>query len=223
MSNSQANFANKPSDENTNELVEAFTDDKNVGVKGENKVEVNNYKRADADKRNQIKDTNIAEIKFYSLGANKQWILKQKFEFDKDDVLGCDPQIEDFNNDGYKDITYVSTIAARQANEVRNLFIYDKQKDELVYVKNSEDYPNLLYNKKLKCLDSFMVHGGSTTVFLKLDGDVLKEFASVGSSGYERISSIIDKNGEEKILRKDKIDDDERYVRYKNFNPIEPY
>ncbi len=53
-------------------------------------------------------------------------------------------QLEDFNNDGIKDMTYVSAVAARGANEVRRLFIYDKKRDELVYIKNSEDYPNPL-------------------------------------------------------------------------------
>lgn len=223
LSNSQANSENKLSDDNTNELVETFTDDENIGVKGKNKIEVNNYKRADADNRNQIRNTNVAEIKFYSLDANKQWILKQKFEFDKDDILGCDPQVEDFNNDGFKDITYVSTVAARGANEVRRLFVYDKQKDEFIYIKNSEDYPNMLYNRELNCIDSMMIHGTSTTVFVKIEGDLLKEFARVGNDGSTRTVRVIGKDGQEKLLRKDKITEDEIYIRYKNFNPLKEY
>lgn len=200
------------------ELVEFFTDDSKVGLPHRNKIEVSNFKKSDGN----ISDGNIAVIKFYSLNANKQWKLKQTFEFKKDQLHDCDPKLEDFNNDGFKDMTYVSAVAARGANEVRRLFIYDKTKDELIYIKNSENYPNMLYNKELDCIDAWLFHGGSSTIFLKIDGDSLKEFASVHND-VNRTIYLIDKNGKEKPLRRDKIKEEDIYVRYKNFNPPEPY
>ncbi|MGI8556023.1 MAG: XAC2610-related protein [Pyrinomonadaceae bacterium] len=179
-----------------------------------NKVEVFNYKKAKG---------NVAVIKFYALTANKKWKLKQNFEFEKDDLTECNPKISDFNNDGFKDLTYISNIAARGANQVRRLFIYNKKKDELILMKNSEDYPNMLYNKTLNCIDSFLVHGTSATLFLKIEGDRLKEFAGVGNDGFVRVAYLIGKNGKEKILRKHKITEDEIYVRYRTFNPPRSY
>ncbi len=208
----------KESNVNTEELVGFFSDDSNIGLPHRNKIEISNFKKSDGN----ISDGNIAVIKFYSLDANKKWKLKQTFEFKKDQLSDCDPKLEDFNNDGFKDMTYVSAVAARGANEVRRLFIYDKKKDELTYIKNSEDHPNMLYNKKLDCIDSWSFHGGTSTVFLKIDGDSLKEFASVHNDA-NRTIYLIDKNGKEKLLRKDKINEEDIYVRYKNFNPPEPY
>ena len=126
----------------TKELEEFFSDDTNIGLPNRNKVEVFNFKKSDGD----FSKSNIAVIKFYSLDTNKEWKLKQTFEFEKDGIADCDPKLEDFNNDGFKDMTYVSAVAARGANEVRRLFIYDKKKDELIYIKNSENYPNMQYN-----------------------------------------------------------------------------
>lgn len=209
---------------NTDEFVEFFSNDSSIGLAGKNKVEVSNLKKSDGNYLNN----NIAIIKFYSLDKNKEWRLRQTFEFEKDDMLYCDPKIKDFNNDGFKDITYVSTVAARGSNEVKRLFIYDKKKDELVYIKNSEDYPNMLYNKDLDCIDSWAFHSGTTTSFLRIEGDLLKTFATVNTGGtdygvFERIIEVIDKNGKEKLLRKDKITEDDIYVRYKNYNPPIPY
>jgi hypothetical protein len=53
--------------------------------------------------------------------------------------------LADFNNDGFKDVTYMSAEAARGANEIRRLFMYNREKDQLVYIKNSDQYPNLEY------------------------------------------------------------------------------
>jgi hypothetical protein len=199
------------------ELVESFIDESKIGRPKKNKIEVYNYR----SRNEKITNDNQVVIKFYSF-SDKEWKLKQTFEFEKDDLLGCDPQIKDFNNDGFKDITYISTVAARGANEVRKLFIYDKSKDELTYIKNSEDYPNILYNKDLNCIDSFMVHGSSSTVFVKIDGDMLKEFASV-HNGLERTVYIIDKNGKEKMIQRKKMNEEDMYVRYKSFNPPKEY
>jgi hypothetical protein len=204
------------------ELVEFFSDDSNIGLPHQNRIEVSNFKKSDGD----ISNGNIAVIKFYSLDTNKEWKLKQTFEFEKYGIPDGDPKLEDFNNDGFKDLTYVSAVAARGANELRRLFIYDKKKDELIYIKNSESYPNMQYNKELDCIDAWLFHGGTTTVFLKIDGDSLKKFASVDSPSIhndnKRMIYLIDKNGREKLLRTDKIKED-GYVRYKNFNPPEPY
>jgi len=32
---------------------------------------------------------------------------------------------------------------------------------------NAEEYPNMLYNKELDCIDAFLIHGGTSTVFFK--------------------------------------------------------
>lgn len=203
------------------ELMEFFSDDSRIGVPHRNKIEISNFKKPD--------DFNVAIVKFYSLDEkNKDWKLKQTFEFEKDAIAKLDAKLKDFNNDGFKDVTYISDVAARGANEIRRLFIYDRKKDELVYIKNSEEFPNLQYNKELKCLDAWRVYGGTATDFLKIEGDILKEFARVENTcvddgNCERIVTVIDKNGKKKLLRKDKITADDIYERYKNFSPLIPY
>lgn len=202
--------------ESVDELIASFSDDSTVGVPHKNKIELSEFSK--------LKDNSV-ELKFYSLDEDKKWKLKQKIELIKYGGLSCDVQVKDFNNDGLKDVTYVSGIAARGANEIRNLFIYSKEKDELVYIKNSSDYPNLLYNKTLNCIDAQLFYGGNATVFLKVDGDVLKEFALVetSSTANDRNVYSIDKNGKRKLLKTDKISEDELFERYKTFNPPTTY
>lgn len=206
--------------------IESFSDDSNIGRRGKNKIQIDIVKHPDSDAG--YKPNNLAIVRFFSITSSKVWELKQTIEVESHALADADPQIEDFNNDGLKDITFISNTAARGANEVRTLFIYDKINDVLIHVKNSEDYPNLAYNKTLNCIDAWMVHGASTTVFLRLEDDMLKEFASVGT-GADRSGnccelevSLTDNVGVERVVRRKKITEDDIYTRYRTFNPPRP-
>ena len=196
----------------TVQLEEFFADSLNIGRNKYNKIELSRY---------QTLDSNWVIIKFYSKSNEKRWVLTQAFRFERDDIRNCDTKLLDFNNDGLKDMTYISDVAARGANEVRRLFIYDKNKDKLVYMKNSEDYPNMLYNKKLNCIDAFLVYGGCSTVFLKIKGDSLIEFAAVELDNDLRVYEI-DIKGNRKIIRQ-KVDTKMYFVRFTNYKPLKPY
>lgn len=191
----------------TQEREEYFIDSLQIGRKGFNKVALSHFKA----------DESFVEIKFYSK-KGKEWILKNDFRFEKDYVTACDPVLEDFNNDQNLDFTYISGVAARGANEVRRLFIYDTKTDALILIKNAESFPNLMYNKKLNCVDSHMFHGGTTTVFLKIESDSLHMFASVNNDN-EQVVTVYDKQGNgTEVSRKPLIEDD-IYFRYTTFNP----
>lgn len=192
-------------------LEELFIDSLTIGRKKFNKVEVYKY-RTD--------DSCYVDIKFYAKQADS-WQLKQTIQFSKDDITSCDTKVSDFNNDKLNDMTIVSALAGRGANEVRRLFIYDKSTDKLIEMKNSEDYPNMLYNKDLNCIDAFLVYGGSSTVFLRIKGDSLKEFAKV--QAFDGVTVIeIDKKGKEKIIFQDTADK-ASYIRFKTYKPLREY
>jgi hypothetical protein len=195
----------------TVQLEEFFADSLNIGRKKYNKIELSRY---------QTSDSGWITIRFYSKSNEKKWILKQTFGFEKEDIRGCDMEILDFNNDGLKDMTYISNTAARGANEVRRLFIYDKSRDKLVYMKNSEEYPNMLYNKKLNCIDAFLVYGGCSTVFLRIKGDSLVEFAAVEADNDLRVYET-DNKGNRKLLS-EKKDTKLHYIRFTNYKPLTP-
>lgn len=195
----------------TVQLEEVFIDSTTVGRKKLNKVEVFKYRTI---------DSNYVDIKFYTKQADN-WKLNQTIHFLKDGVIGCDTKLSDFNNDGLNDMTIVSAVAARGANEVRRLFIYDKKTDKLVEMKNSENYPNMLYNKDLNCIDAFLVYGGSSTVFLRISGDSLKEFASVEAMDGITVREF-DKNGKEKIIFEDTTNK-AAYIRFRTYKPLKEY
>lgn len=195
------------------ELLEYFIDSTTIGRPNKNKIELSHFRNP---------DSGYVVIRFYAKSNGNKWLLKQECNFLKDEISGCFTELSDFNNDGYKDLTYKSAIAARGANDVRNLFIYDKIKDQLIYMKNSENYPNMLYNKELDCIDAFLVHGGCTTVFLKIELDSLKEFASVDLGDKINIQ-LVGKNGDRTYLVKDKENNFEPYTRFKNFRPLEEF
>ena len=194
----------------TAKLEEFYVDSVHIGRKKFNKIELSKYSNA---------DSTWVSIKFYSR-SGKSWTLKQTYGFEKDDIRDCDMKLSDFNNDGFKDMTYISMVAARGANQVRRLFIYDKVKDKLIYMKNSEDYPNMLYNKTLNCIDAFLVYGGSSTVFLRIKGDSLVEFASVQLDNDLRVYEV-DNKGVRKLIREDTATN-MYFVRFKNYKPLTP-
>lgn len=193
----------------TPQVDEYFVDSLTIGRKSFNKVELSKYRTPDSV---------FVIIKFYTKQRGA-WLLKNSFLFLKDPITSCSAVLNDFNNDGLNDLTYQSSIAARGANDIRRLFIYDKKSDELIFIKNSDKYPNLLYNKKLDCIDAFLVTGSSTTVFLNLEGDHLRKFASVDISDGLTVW-VYDKNGKGKIIRQDSTNEGSQ-VRYKNFRPLE--
>lgn len=192
---------------------EYFSDDRRIGRRGRNKIEL----RCFSDRVGRF-----AELKFYSQSEYGSWVEVNSFKFEKDGVTNCNPIVEDFNNDGLKDFTYESNVAARGSNQVRKLFIYDKDLDDLVYVVNSEEYPNLSYNKRLDCVDSFIITGTAETVFLRINGNMLNQFASV-STGSERVVTVTRNDGTEVILRREEMDPDnfeEVYRRFSSYDPL---
>lgn len=192
-------------------LVESFTDSSDIGRKTFNKIELRKYLLADSD---------FVSIKFFSKQGNN-WRIKNEFHFPTDSILKCDPRLSDFNKDGFHDLTYASVMAARGANDVRKLFIYDNKSDKLIYIKNSEDYPNMLYNKGLNCIDALLVSGCNTTAFLKLEADSLREFASVDQCDSLTVMTY-DKKGKRKILFS-KQTNREDFSRFKDYNPLIEY
>lgn len=191
-------------------LEETLIDSTQIGIKGKFKLIIEQFRNSDS----VYVEINLSEK------INNQWILKQKIEYLKDGITNCDAKIQDFNNDGAKDLTFKSSVAARGANEIRKLFIFDKKNNKLILMKNSDNYPNLEYNKVLDCIDSWMVYGGTSTVFLKIEKDSLREFAGVSLFDEERKIYIIDKKGKQKTIKKEIVKNLEVYTRFKNYIPL---
>jgi hypothetical protein len=195
------------------EIIETFIDSLNIGEKGKCKIEIIKHR---------VFDNTYVIIKFYTKGP-AYWYIQNTYLYECDALMGLDPEISDFNNDKFNDITFISATAARGANEVRRLFIYDDREKKLISILNSQDFPNMQYNKELDCIDAFLVHGGSTTVFAKIVGDSLKQFARINNDNNRTVYEI-DKFGKEKLIRKDTIIDlNNVYVRYTNYKPLKEY
>ena len=209
--------ANQKLDTAKTAIIETFVDSLNIGVKGKCKIELIKHR---------VYDDIFVIIKFYIKGSNttkdpEYWMNTNTYSYETTAMMGFEPVISDFNNDNFNDITFISGTAARGANEVRRLFIYDNQNKNLVSIVNSEDYPNMLYNKKLDCIDAFLVYGGCSTIFLNIEGDSLKMFASVELSDGLTVKTY-DKNGNDKIIKEDKTNK-AGYIRYQNYNPLIEY
>ena len=194
----------------TADLVEYFVDSTNIGRKSKNKIEISVFRN----------DSFFVVLEFYSRQKDK-WLQKNKYTFETDAITGINPIVSDYNNDGFKELTYVSAMAARAANQVRRLFIYDNVMDELILIRNSEHYPNLLYNSELSCIDAFMIYAGSSTVFLRIQEDSLKEFASVDLFDGLFVKTT-DSMGKERTIYHDSTYDNE-YIRFINYNPLKQY
>ena len=204
-------------DTSKTEIIDTFVDSLNIGEKGKGKIELIKFR---------VYNDIYVIIKFYIKGRYttkdpETWMVQNNYCYETTALMGFEPNISDFNNDDFNDITFISGTAARGANEVRRLFVYDNQKQELISIVNSEDYPNMLYNKELDCIDAFLVYGGCSTVFLNIQGDSLKEFARVELFDGLTVSTY-DRKGKEKIIFKDTANK-AGYIRYKNFRPLKEY
>ncbi len=198
-------------EENTTIPEEIFIDSLNIGRKKANMVEVLKYRTI---------DSTYVRLNFYTKVKGK-WQPRQTFKFLKDGITDCDPKISDFNNDKFGDLTVVSAIAARGANEIRRLFVYEKSGDKLIELKNSEEYPNMLYNEEVDCIDAFLVYRGCSTFFLEICGDSLREIATVDVDDGITVTEF-DNMGEAKIILNDNTFDGD-YIRFKTFKPLKKY
>jgi hypothetical protein len=209
-----ANLKQKDSLQNQTQIdefeSETFSSELKRGKRNLGRVEISTYKK---DEKLFVKTNFYAKSK-------SRWIQKNEFDLEKFGGLPIQPEVNDFNGDGFNDVTYISDSSARGANEIRALFIYNAAKDEFVYVKNSGDFPNLGYNPLLKGLTSWRFTGSTTTEFLELKGNKLVIVASVEDRGTERTINIIDKAGKEKLLRREKRNND-GFERYVNFDPVQ--
>ena len=194
------------------EIIEAFADSLNIGKKGKTKIELIKLR---------VFDDFYVIVKFYTQGPN-YWYHQNTYLYECTALMSFEPNISDFNNDKFNDITFISATAARGVNEVRRLFIYDDSEKKLTSIVNSESYPNMLYNQELDCIDAFLVTGGSSTVFARIEGDSLKEFARVHNDNYRTVYEV-DRFGKKQLLRKDTIINLDTYVRYINFKPLKAY
>lgn len=192
---------------------EEFLDSTRIGVAGIYKIDFKKFR---------TEDSVYVVIKFYEK-ENSNWNLKQNLQLTKDGVLGCEIEIADFNNDKLNDFTFKSAVAARGANEIRTLLIFNKELGELIPIKNSEEFPNLRYNKDLDCIDAFRVYSGCQSVFAKIENDSLIEFASVEIFDNRIKVDIIDEKGNTRTIRDEKYGSKETYKRFKNYSPLAEY
>lgn len=192
------------------DTLEHFADSINFGVKQKNKIEI--YKISK-------EENTIAKIYFYEKNKSK-WSLKDSLTLDAERINNLNPQIIDFNNDNFKDIIFTTGMAARGGNVIQTLILYSTEKESLLWIKNSENFPNLMYNEKLDCIDALILTGGQKTSFLKIKNDSLKEFAYVDQSDGRILSKILNANGKWKEIENIK-DDPKNFDRFINFNPIE--
>ena len=146
--------------------------------------------------------------------------LLQRILIPKDGTIGLHPLLDDYNNDDYLDLKVKTGEAMRGSNDVSSIFLYNPSGDSLVYLKNSENYPNLRYNEKLDCIDAWAIYGGSCTTFLKVQGDSLVERASIEVNDGELTMWLFKSNGDLKRIER-KPTGLHYLTRFNNYRPIE--
>jgi hypothetical protein len=193
--------------------TENFTDSLEIAAKGNYKIKI---EQQTIDTLTKVRFTLFKKVK-------NSWIRKQRYALVKEVDFALDVQIKDFNNDGLNDFTISYAAAGNGSNDIRELFVFSKQNEAFIEIKNSGNYANLDYNKKLNCIYSLRIYGsGCTTTFLRIKKDTLQEFAAVA---YENESKSAEsywvKNGKQIKIKSKKIESEDAYILFTNFNPIE--
>lgn len=190
------------------DTIEFYSDSTTFGIETKSKIDI--YKIV-------TNQNTFIKVFLFKKDTNL-WILNDSLIVDGDFINKLNYEISDFNNDNSNDLLFVSGTAARGGNVIQTLVLYSDEK--LKWIKNSENYPNLMYNKKLDCIDALILTGGNTTYFLKIENDSLKEFARVDQRDKLITSEILEKNGKWKeiSIKKDYSEDIKRFI---NYNPIQ--
>jgi hypothetical protein len=197
---------------NLNERIieEHVVDSVSLGKRGRFKIDIQ-----------QVRDSSDVYVEFVVFKKLEHgWHEIQSYKSGKDGISPLEPELSDFNGDELNDLTFRSGTPARPSNEIRTLFLFDNDREQLTLIRNSTDYPNLLYNEELKCIDAWLIYGGSSTVFLRVENDSLKGFADVELFGDRLTVTEIDGKGQRKILKEEPIKDLEVYTRFKNYKPL---
>uniref|UniRef100_UPI004049E3E4 hypothetical protein n=1 Tax=Flavobacterium sp. TaxID=239 RepID=UPI004049E3E4 len=190
-------------------LEESFVDSLKIGVKGAYKINLNQFRTSDSV---------FVEIKLFEK-QKLEWVLKQKLEFLKDGITSSNPEITDFNNDGFGDLAFQSSISARSTNVIRKLLIFQKESGKLLFIKNAEYFPSFRYNKELNCIDAIRVYNGTQSLFAIIENDTLREFANVEIYQDTLKIIVIDKAGKQKLLKKEKYENGFLH-RFINYSPL---
>lgn len=150
---------------------------------------------------------------------NMIWKLISSFEYDQSVYQYVDAQIIDFNNDGFGDFIYRTGTGARGGNSIMNLFVYNPKNKNMVYIKNSNEFPNLSYNPETQSICSFILTGCNETVFLELEKDSLKRRAAINECNDITVYEY-DKTGKERIIFYDSTNEYGPFANFINYKPI---
>lgn len=208
----ESKISEKPKEESliVTDRVDFFSDSVKFGLKEKNRLDI--FKIG-------TKDNTI--IKVFLFEKNKKtWQLKDSLLLSGERIEDLKTEIKDFNNDNFNDVIFTSGMSTRGGNIVQTLILYSPKDKSLNWIKNSENYPNLMYNKKLDCVDALILTGGETTYFLKIKNDSLKEFANVDHRDGNITAEVLDENGKWKEIKSIK-DKSQEMKRFMNYNPID--
>lgn len=152
--------------------------DSNTYNKVMTKVVVNFYEYKNYEKDSVFPIEHYVEIKVYNK-QNQKWTLNFNFI----EVLDCmmieEPNIADFNSDGFKDIVINCCVWGRGSNFTKIVFLFKKEINNYLQISNSDNFCNLYYNKFMQCYSSFYFTGGYDYELLKLQDNKLSQFAGV--------------------------------------------
>nr|WP_199161841.1 hypothetical protein [Elizabethkingia sp. ASV34] len=166
------------------------------------------------------KTGSVVVLNLFRKSGNK-WSIIQSGSFKKQtDFPLFVTTDEDLNNDGYNDLKISYAQAARGANEIEKLFIFNPKTQKLTEILNSQEYPNLHYNARRNCITSYMFYGGNATYFLHIKQNKLEGFGKVKFSN-DSIYSYKIKNKKEILLKKEAYKSNDGAVFFSNFDPVE--
>ena len=195
-------------------LLEEYTDSLSIGRSGDYKIHLWSSK-------NRSGWPLTTEFELYEK-IGHEWKVIQHHLIEKKGLMPLSPEYADFNNDGFIDLTFVSDDAARGANELRSLFIFDSLQKKLVFIEGSENCSNIRYNSDLDCIDCWAFSGSTTTSFMKIEEDSLIRFACVDQdhSTGQIESHIHLSNGETKTLHEITNTGFSFFARFENYDPV---
>lgn len=193
---------------------EFIVDSTNIGIKGQTKIELRRI--------NYPSDSSLVQLRVFEKYENT-WRETYNNSIPTNSLMPLEPTFEDFNNDGLNDVLIRTASSSRGANEIQTLLLYRAKTNDLVWINNSESFPNLEYNAELKCITAWVFTGGLTTFFMRIERGNLIEFAEVDQRDGRIVVTATDENGNRKEIKNIAADGYTEFAKFKNFDPLVEY
>ena len=168
---------------------------------------------------NKLVEKDGSTIKFlFKQKFEDNWIVVDSFSREITDVLEPCIEFNDYDFDGFIDLSFNSDLGMNGSNEMRTIILFNPKLNRIKVLDISTEYPNLRINKEKKMLVSTIFSGSTENVFCRIEDDTINRIAILDFD--KKLSLIKYSKGQITSIKEINNISCNRYTRFSDFEPI---